>query len=297
MRMTTLGDAAHPIPVSIFPDSEALAEALAGLLLAEIVEAAREGRRCLLGCPGGRSPRATYRALGRLAAASGENLSRVVIVMMDEYVFPQDGGFVNCPADAHYSCHRAAEEEIAGVINAGLEPERRIPAEGVWFPDPTDPGAYDERIQAAGGVDLFIVATGAGDGHVAFNPPGSPADSPTRIVEIAQSTRQDNLRTFPQFAGLNEVPEYGVGVGLGTIAELSRQVVLIAIGEDKQYAVRRLAGYDDWEAEWPASIIYRCRGAQVMIEEEAAGGDSPPPAPSPCRGGGSDGTTHKADAL
>jgi glucosamine-6-phosphate deaminase len=295
--MTTLGEVAHSIPVSIFPDPEALAEALAGVLLAEIVEAAREGHRCLLGCPGGRSPRATYRALGRLAAASGSDLSHLVIVMMDEYAFLQAGGFVNCPADAHYSCHRAAEQEIVGVINAGLEPERRILAESVWFPDPADPGAYDERIQAAGGVDLFIVATGAGDGHVAFNPPGSPADSPTRIVEIAQSTRRDNLRTFPQFADIDEVPAYGVGVGLGTIAELSRQVVLIAHGEDKQYAVRRLAGYDDWEAEWPASIIYRCRGAQVMIDEAAARGlESPTPCPLPLQGRGSEGTKRKAEA-
>jgi glucosamine-6-phosphate deaminase len=272
MRMTALGDAGPPIPVSIFPNPEALAESLAALLLAEIVAASRRGSRCLLGCPGGRSPMGTYQALGRQVAASEQDLSPVVIVMMDEYVFAQDGGFVNCPADAHYSCHRAAKEEIAGIINAGLAEPRRILAENVWFPDPADPAAYDERIRAAGGVDLFIVAMGAGDGHVAFNPPGSPADSLTRVVALAETTRRDNLHTFPQFADISEVPGYGVGVGLGTIAEWSRQVVLIAHGEDKQYAVRRLGSYSDFDAAWPASIIFRCRGAQVMLDEAAARG-------------------------
>ncbi len=43
----------------------------------------------------------------------------------------------------------------------------------LWYADPADPAAYDRRIAAAGGIDLFLLASGASDGHVAFNPPGS----------------------------------------------------------------------------------------------------------------------------
>ncbi len=273
MRNTVLGNHIPPIPVAVFTDPVALGEGLAEVILEGIQQAAREGRRYVLGCPGGRSPMPTYQALGRRVAGSPEDLSQVTLVMMDEYLLGSpEAGFVNCPGDAHYSCHRAAREEIAGVINAGLEEGKRIPEGQVWFPEPNDPEAYDERVRAAGGVDLFIVATGAGDGHVAFNPPGTPAEAGSRLIKIAETTRRDNLLTFPEFGDIAAVPKYGVSVGLGTIAGLSREVVLIAWGEGKQQALRRLAGYEDFDPQWPASILYRCRGARVMGDEAAAGG-------------------------
>ena len=283
MRTATVGGPNHPVPSRVYADPVALGEGLGALILEDLAPAAQEGRPYLLGCPGGRSPMSTYQAMGRFAAAASVDLSPLVIVMMDEYVFPAGAGFVNCPADAHYSCHRAADEEIAGVLNAGLDSARQVRPENVWFPDPARPATYDEQIRAAGGIDLFIIATGAGDGHVAFNPPGTPADSPTRIIRIADTTRTDNLRTFPDFAGLEDVPAYGVGVGLGTISGLSRRVVLIAHGEDKQYAVRRLAQCDGFGPQWPASLLYLCRSPQVMLDEAAAGGlpVSPPSPPQP----------------
>lgn len=268
MQMTTIGT----LPVSVFPDPEALGDALAQTILEGIRDAARDGRRYLLGCPGGRSPRTTYQALGRLAAATGQPLSHVVIVMMDEYLFHTAEGFINCPPDAHYSCHRFAEEEIRKVINRDLAPEHRIPADQVWFPQPAHPARYDDDIRAAGGIDLFIIASGASDGHVAFNPPGAPADSTSRIITLPDSTRSDNMVTFPEFTDLREVPTFGVSVGLGTIARLSRQAVLIAHSADKQYAVRRLASCTDFDPQWPASIIYRCSNARAMLDETAAEG-------------------------
>ena len=270
-----MGRLPEVVPVDIYPDAGALGEGLAAVILEDLARVAREGRAYLLGCPGGRSPMSTYQALGRQAAAAGADLSPLVVVMMDEYVLPAGESFVNCPADAHYSCHRAAIEEIAGAMNAGLDATRQVPPENVWFPDPAEPAAYDERIRAAGGIELFLVASGAGDGHVAFNPPGDPADSPTRILRIADTTRTDNLRTFPEFAGLEEVPRYGVSVGLGTIGGLSRQVVLIAHGEDKQYAVRRLAACDGFDPHWPASLVYRCQRPRIMLDEAAAAGLAP----------------------
>ena len=52
------------------------------------------GRPFLLGCPGGRSARTTYRHLARRAAAERLDLSALVIVMMDEYVIADPtGGF------------------------------------------------------------------------------------------------------------------------------------------------------------------------------------------------------------
>src|SRR5207237_3790602 len=110
-----------------------------------------------------------------------------------------------------------------------------IPEERVWLPDPQDPSAYDERIAAAGGIDLFLLASGASDGHVAFLPPGSPRDGGTSVVELAETTRTDNLATFPRFAALDEVPLHGVSVGLATIAG-ARAARLVLHGPGKREA-------------------------------------------------------------
>jgi glucosamine-6-phosphate deaminase len=200
----------------------------------------------LLGCPGGRSLRGTY------AALAGRRLERLVVVMMDEYV--------GAPADAHFSCTRFAHEEIAAPL--GVPPER------VWLPDAADPGAYDERVAAAGGIDLFLLASGASDGHVAFNPPGSPRESRTRVVEIAESTRRDNLATFPGFTGLDEVPTHGVTVGIATIAA-ARAARLVLLGAGKREAARRLLALDDYDPAWPASVVHAVPDAEIWLDQEA----------------------------
>ena len=217
-----------------FDDAAALGRALAR----EIVDA----RPSLLGCPAGRSLLSTYRAL------AGSSLD-ATIVMMDEYV-PVP------PPGAHHSCRGFALREIAAPLG--------LPAERVWLPDPDDPAAYDERIAAAGGVDLFLLASGASDGHVAMLAPGSPRDGRMSLVDLAETTRRDNLRTFPEFASLDEVPHRGVSVGLGVIGE-ARALRLVLHGEDKRRAVDRLLALDAFDPAWPASIVHDHPDAQILV--------------------------------
>jgi glucosamine-6-phosphate deaminase len=190
----------------------------------------------LLGCPGGRSLLTTYRNL--------PELPETTIVMMDEYV-PVP------PRVAHHSCRGFAERELRA-------------AREVWLPDPDDPEEYDERIAAAGGIDVFLLASGASDGHVAFLPPGSPRDGRTSVVELAETTRRDNLATFPAFASLDEVPRHGVSVGLGTIAD-ARALRLVLHGEHKRHAVERLLALDRFDPAWPASIVHDHPDAQILV--------------------------------
>jgi glucosamine-6-phosphate deaminase len=200
-------------------------------LAQELVDAAPR----LLGCPGGRSLVSTYRALAALGG--------LPVVPMDEYL-PAP------PRTAHYSCRGFAEREI--------------PAERVWVPDPDDPGAYDDRIAAAGGVDVFLLASGASDGHVAMLGPGTPRYGRTSVVELAESTRRDNLVTFPEFTSLVDVPTRGVSVGLGTIAA-ARALRLVLHGPDRRRAAERLLALDRFDPGWPVSIVHEHPDAQIMI--------------------------------
>ena len=251
----------------VFPDRQALGMALAERIVREVAEARRDGRAFLLGCPGGRSLLPAYRLLRALAVRHSADLSPLVIVMMDDYVTSQGNRFVHVPAEAHYSCRRFARREIAAPLH-GLPgapgPDR------IWMPDPADPAEYDRRIARSGGMDLFLLASGTSDGHIAFNPPGSPRHSTTRVVELAAQTRIDNLATFPKFGSVEEVPAHGVTVGIGTIADLSRSAVMVCPGAEKRPTVERIAAARSYDPSWPATIITETPDAQLWIDPPAS---------------------------
>jgi glucosamine-6-phosphate deaminase len=254
--------------VRLFLDPAALGLVLAQEIMAGIAEAHREGRPFVLGCPGGRSGRTTYQALARLS--HGADLGHVIVAMMDDYVEPgQDGLWRPVPSDAHYSCRRFASHEIVAPINAAAA--RGIPPTNVWLPDPTDPTDHGRRLAEAGGVDHFLVASGASDGHVGFVRPGTSFATGDAIIALADSTRRDNMATFPDFTSLDQVPTHGVSVGLSTIAELSRRVTLVLHGTDKRDAARRVLAATDHDPEWPATFVHRCRDARIFLDEAAIG--------------------------
>ena len=263
------------VPPRVFAEPDDLGDAVAALVVDRLAQHPA-GRPFLLGCPGGRSLRTTYRAMAQRAAERGLDLSDVVIVMMDEYVeIAADGRHVAVDAARPYSCRRFGTEEITGRLNTALEAAGRparygLRPENLWLPDPADPDTYEDRLADAGGVDVFLLACGAGDGHVAFNPPGSDKDARTRVVRLPDSTRSDNLATFPSFGGvLAAVPSYGVTVGVATIREQSSEAIMVVHGPDKRQAARRLAAADGYEPDWPATVLAECRSPQLFADRAA----------------------------
>jgi len=252
-----------------FETASELGEAAGAVIADGILASAAASRPYLLGCPGGRTPRVIFNALGRRCADRAIDCSHVVIVMMDDYLEPGVSTPTPVPSDAHNSCRRFAEFEIRQVINRGLPTGIAIPHESIWFPDPTAPSRYDDRIAGAGGIDLFVVASGASDGHVAFCGPGSDLDGITAIVRLAPSTRADNTVTFPDFTSVDDVPTHGVTVGLGTIRNQSRAILMVLHGADKQESVRRLGAGTYHDPVWPATFIHECTNAQIWIDASA----------------------------
>lgn len=259
----------------LFARPDDIGVATAALILDRIASRPA-GRPFLLGCPGGRSARATYRQLARRAATERLDLSNLVVVMMDEYlVADHTGRLVHVGAAEPHSCRRFGAEEILGEVNRALveavaSPRHLPPTENLWVPDPGDPEAYEDLIASAGGVDLFLLATGASDGHVAFNAPGADPDSRTRVVSLPDSTRRDNLATFPSFGGdLDAVPRHGVTVGIATMREQSAEVVMVVHGADKQLAVRRLVEAEHYEPDWPATVLADCRSPHLFVDRTA----------------------------
>ena len=181
--------------------------------------------------------------------------------MMDEYL-------VNGRYATAHSCHEFAERNMSF---------RGLRNDWIWFPSPDDPAAYDAKIADAGGIDFFLLASGAGDGHVAFNPPGAPRESRTRIIDLSEQTRRDNLRTFPDFGTLDNVPRQGISVGIATITD-AREAVMVVWGADKRRTLERIRAADRYDPSWPATVIHECANAEIICDAAALAESPPPPA-------------------
>ena len=262
----------HDAGLTVLSDDETVGKVVAEEILAVMEEALEARGRFVLGCPGGRTPMSTYRALGAEFRRRDTDLSQLVIVMMDDYVRATEAGWRHVDERAHYSCRRFAVDEIQSVLNAGVSPAHALRDEYIYLPNPENPAAFEKLLARLGGVDFFILASGAGDGHVAFNPPGTPENARTRVVELAQQTRIDNLATFPDFGGIEEVPTHGVTVGTGTITEFSRKAAMIAIGPDKANAVERMAAARTYDPDWPATVFRTIPGTRLYVDAAAAKG-------------------------
>ena len=265
---TALASASN-IPVHVFATAEAAGVYAARETAVRLVDAHRERGVMTLGCPGGRSARTTYAALARWAQENASDLRPLHLLMMDEYVHEAGGQWHCCPEEAHYSCLGFGEREIRSVLNDALPEARRVPRAQLHVPAPDRPADYDALIERLGGVDVFLLASGDSDGHVAFNPRGTPLHAPARVIELTDALRRDNLGTFPQFGSLAEVPRCGVSVGTGTIQRHSRAAILLLLGAGKGEALRRLCALHTYDDQWPASVVLACRDAQIVTDAAA----------------------------
>jgi glucosamine-6-phosphate deaminase len=255
-------------PLRIFETAEAIGEHLAKRLLAEIEGARQSGRRYLLGCPTGRTPKPLYAAIARALAARPQDLSFLTLVMMDEYLVRRGSSYEYAAADNEWSCHHFVGAMIVEPWNSALNATMKLQWESIWFPDPRDPPSYDAKIAEAGGIDFFVLASGASDGHVAFNPPGSPCDSTTRVVALSPETRRDNLSTFPTFGSLVNVPTHGITVGIATIARAKAKAMMVT-GEGKRLTLQRLTAADSYQADWPATVVHEGTDGEILCDRAA----------------------------
>lgn len=262
-------DAAGSARLQIFENADDIGAQLASRLLKEIERARQDGLRFVLGCPTGRTPRPTYAAIARQLATEPQDLSHVTLVMMDEYVIERGDGFQHAPSDEPWSCHDFVRREILEPWNKHLRKNLRLSPSCVWFPEAENPEAYDARIASAGGVDFFLLASGASDGHVAFNPAGTPRHSRTRIVALSEQTRRDNLQTFPAFGTIDAVPRHGVSVGIATITT-ARHAVMVLTGSSKRESLARVVEADQYDSAWPATVIHEFSAGEILADRDAA---------------------------
>ena len=182
-------------------------------------------RPFVLGCPTGSSPLGMYKKLIELNREGKVSFEHVVTFNMDEYC--------NLPEEHPESYHSFMWNNFFSHID--IKPENVNILNGNAEDLELECAQYEERIKAAGGIDLFMGGVGP-DGHIAFNEPGSSLTSLTRMKTLTQDTIIANSRFFDD--DINKVPKTALTVGVGTVMA-AREVMIIVNGYKKARALQQ----------------------------------------------------------
>lgn len=177
----------------------------------------------VLGLATGGTPVGVYQLMVERFIAGELDFSKVTTFNLDEYV--------GLGPEHDQSYRYFMQQQLFDHVNVARD-RTHVP-DGLASNIEAHVAEYENQISNAGGIDLQLLGIG-NNGHIAFNEPGSPADSRTRLVDLTENTIEANSRFFKSAA---EVPRHAITMGIGTILE-SRQIVLMATGKAKAKVVQ-----------------------------------------------------------
>ena len=244
------------IRTRIFPASGECSVAAAREIAQLILARQGAGRKCVLGLATGSTPMTLYAELVRMHRQEKLSFANVVTFNLDEY-YPMQ------PLELQ-SYRRFMAEHLLDHID--IDPANVHIPDGTIEPDAVADycRAYEQAIVEAGGIDLQILGIGR-TGHIGFNEPGSPPDSPTRLIWLDQLTRND---AASDFFGEANVTRRAITMGVGTILK-ARRILMLAFGEGKARIVARAVEGPVTETV-AASFLQQHPDAEVLLDRAAA---------------------------
>ncbi len=236
--------------LTIVPDADAMSETAADIV-AETVAAKPDA---VLSVPTGSTPLGMFNQLAERTTRGELDLSRIELFCLDEYV----GVSPDDPNSLTGWLQRALIERV------GVPPHHVHPLPG----SASDIGAatlqFERDLTNLGGLDLAILGLGP-NGHIAYNEPGSTADSRTRVVSL---TPGSVTQAAAYWQGAVDIPDTAVTIGVGTLLE-AKQIVLLVSGAAKADMLRRTLE-DPVSAEVPASWLRQAGARLHVVADEAA---------------------------
>ncbi|MEI8074986.1 MAG: glucosamine-6-phosphate deaminase [Bacteroidota bacterium] len=248
-------DSFEKIAVQIFPNAK-LGSAEAAKEIANLIrkkQAANEN--CVLGLATGSTPISLYAELVRLHREEGLSFKNVISFNLDEYYPIEKEAFQSYWSFMHRHLFNHIDIDQANInLPSGTgskEDVKQFCQE------------YEDKIEAAGGIDLQILGIG-NNGHIGFNEPGSSLFSKTRMVNLENNTRLAN--TY-EFQNISKVPRRAVTMGINTILK-SKKIILLAWGSKASIVARSVEG--NVTEQIPASILQQHPDCTFIIDEIAS---------------------------
>ena len=208
----------------------------------------------ILGLATGGTPVKMYKELIRLHKETGLDFSNVITFNLDEYL--------GISEDHDQSYRYFMNDNLFNHININKENTHVL--NGKAADAAKECKEYEEAIKKAGGIDIQLLGIG-GNGHIAFNEPGSAKDSRTRVVDLKSETITDNARFFKDES---EVPRQALSMGNGTILE-AKEIVLIADKASKADAIAKSVEGPATE-DVPASLLQAHANTTFVVDKDAA---------------------------
>ncbi|WP_240740869.1 6-phosphogluconolactonase [Deinococcus sp. Arct2-2] len=232
-----MGNLPAGVTLKIEADAQALAHAAADLICAAVQQ--KPDLSILVAT--GNTPMPTYAELARRAAAGQADFSRVTAVQLDEYLGLTD--------DDPRSLWGWMQRSFVAPLGITRTIRLHVPEE------------FDRDVAALGGLDLALLGLGP-NGHLGFNEPPSPPESPTRTVTLTPESLESNRVYWNGLA----VPTGAMTAGMNLILS-ARQTVLLVSGAHKR-GILRCTLEGDQTPNLPASLLRRT--ALTVIADEAA---------------------------
>lgn len=237
--------------LTVVPDARAMSEAAADIV-AETVAAKPDA---VISVPTGSTPLGMFDVLAQRVSRGAVDLSRIQLFCLDEYV--------GVSPDDPNSLTGWLQDALIDRVGIPAGHVHALPATADDLSAATE--AYEHALAALGGLDLAVLGLGP-NGHIAYNEPGSTADSRTRVVNL---TPESIAQAAAYWEGEVSIPSSAVTIGVGTLLA-ARRILLIVSGDAKAEMLRR-ALEEPMSADLPASWL-RKAGARlhVIADQNAA---------------------------
>uniref|UniRef100_A0A3Q3W1M5 Glucosamine-6-phosphate isomerase n=1 Tax=Mola mola TaxID=94237 RepID=A0A3Q3W1M5_MOLML len=207
-----------------------------------------------LGLPTGGTPLGTYKKLVEFYKNGEVSFQYVKTFNMDEYV--------GLPKKHPESYHSFMWNNFFKHIDIKAENTHILDGNATDLQAECE--AFERKITAAGGIELFVGGIGP-DGHIAFNEPGSSLVSRTRVKTLAKDTIIANARFFD--GDLSKVPTMALTVGVGTVMD-AKEVLILISGPQKALALCN-AIEEGISHMWTVSAFQQHPKAILVCDEDA----------------------------
>ena len=223
------------------------------LAFAEIKKVLDEKPACTLGLATGSTPIPLYDEMVRDHCENGTSYKQVTTFNLDEYV--------GLPKEHSESYISFMTKNLFSRVDIDMK-KVNIP-DGLAEDIPSECMRYSALLANAT-VDIQVLGIG-GNGHIAFNEPGTPFDSKTHHVFLTQKTITDNARFFNS---IDEVPKSALTMGIGEIVK-AKKILLMASGANKADAVYKMIN-GPIDVSCPASVLQKHPDVTVVLDQAAA---------------------------
>lgn len=237
------------VQVQVVPDYDAMSEAAAAI----VAETITAHPTCALCVPTGNTPLGMFRRLIDRVERGEISFAENQLFCLDEYV----------------GIDEEDPESLTRWLNRSFLAPARVP-EGNVHTLPTTAAdleaaaaRYEREIADAGGLELAVLGLG-GNGHIAYNEPGSTGDSRTRVLTLTDESIE---QAEGYFEG-RTVPTEAMTVGVGTLLE-ARRIVLIVSGGGKA-DILRAALRGEMTPDVPASFLQRVPDKVLVLADADA---------------------------